>query len=150
MFYFTDRILKIEPNAFQYMCIHQKSKMGFDFNIMLRLYVDPKTGLPCTYSPVNGRKLVYTVEAWKVPEEFSDFIVQRGHYLRWYTVNMETSIHDFSGDAETFLHYFPKWEAIEKCENWELYGWNEEKHNQFKKCVEWCASKGGFKMMWSY
>ena len=124
--------------------------MGFDFYMTINVRVDSATGMPFVWGK-NSTKLPYDPEAWCLPEEFREFAQLRGHFLRHYTDPIEKMFgNTYEVYVETLLFEFPKWSEISDRIGFFYDEWDEAKHNHFRKCLEWCADKGGYRAEWSY
>jgi hypothetical protein len=129
--------------------------MGFDLTIRLDLEIDEKTGMPYVYYNNNGSldKRPYDPMEFKIPEEYSKYIEQRGGQFHSYVKKFPE--HSHKSWPRDFLQLYPDWETV-KNDNYlkdEDY-WTIDDHNKFKKFLEWMVSKSPvislFEIHWSY
>lgn len=124
--------------------------MASAFMLTLRMFFDPMSGHALVYSIKDEERIPFKPEDWQIPEEFRRFMEMRGDYINHYVRRVDRILNLHEIDAEIFLDiYFPQWINMKDKEEWDKYDWNEETHNQFRKCLEWCVSKGRFNISWA-
>ena len=125
------------------------------------IYYEPKTGLPYTYEivqkkvyvDVHVKNSVDTKDIQALPERFRQFSEMNGNYLWPYFRKVDREKHVLEADVSLLLENFPTWENVKKSDELDEFtkhGWDEEKHNLFKECLEWCKEQGGFWGKWPY
>lgn len=124
--------------------------MGFDMNITINLLIDPDTGLPAVRSR-NGDLHPFVLDEFAVPVHYRKWLHQKGSHLHNYIMGFDG---EYNSDAWYFLHVFPDWDDISQnfdahIDNW-VDGWTENEHDEFRKALEWFASKDVFTVSWSY
>jgi len=115
--------------------------MSIDLYIRIVLYVDPDTGLPHVYKRINDKveKALYKAEDYKVPTEFCKYFYQHGKHFRYYTALFHSLERETT--ASSFLSTYPNWEDVYRYKKGVLNDWSEDDHNEFKKALEWFATK---------
>ena len=135
-------------NLFQYYFLNQ-DKMSFDLYIGVKLHTEPETGKPYLLGPDQTR-IPYDTDIYKVPEEFKSLIWQKGLQFHVY-VSKYADDDLYQASATDFLQNYPDWTMVsEAIAGFQCADWNEAKHTNFKKALEWFASRTGYYLFWSY
>ena len=130
--------------------------MGFDINVMMEMFMCPKTGKPFYYGyneATNNLEKVYDLPDVTVPERMCDYLVGRGSIFHAYTeLFNERDI--FNVTVDEFLEAYPSWQQVTESNYYSEETtdyWTVEDHEGFKQLLEWCTQqRAAFRVCWSY
>ena len=104
--------------------------------------MDEETGLPIVWIQTPFGDDISSHTNYVVPNEYRKYLKQTGEHFKKYIHHLRAYV----VDADIFLRTYPRWEDIKI----HTEQWTQREHNEFKKALEWFASKDAFILEWSY